>query len=168
MTRASMVNVALGVVLLALLSWLVLFAFRGVGAVPVTTSAERTAQEHTEITRAARAGTLAFLTTDHTRMDELTDEVLDHATGEFKEQYEASVDSLKEAATSEESYSKGSVEEVGLGEVTDDSASAFVAAGSEVRNKGTKGETENRSWRMKLTMTKEDGRWLISQLEFVG
>lgn len=168
MTRASLVNLLLGVMLLALLGWLVLFAFRGVGAVPVTTTAERTAQEYTDITRAARAGTLAFLTTDHTKMDELTDAVLDSATGEFKEQYEESLDSLKEAAESEESISEGRVDEVGLGEVTEDTASAFVAAGSAVRNKGTDGEVENRTWRIKLTMAKEDGRWLISRLEFVG
>jgi Mce-associated membrane protein len=37
-----------------------------------------------------------------------------------------------------------------------------------VRNKGTKGEVEDRSWRIKLTMVKEDDRWLVSQLEFVG
>ncbi len=43
-----------------------------------------------------------------------------------------------------------------------------MAAGSKVQNKGTKGKVEDRFWRIKLTMVKQGGRWLISQLEFVG
>jgi len=31
-----------------------------------------------------------------------------------------------------------------------------------------KGEVEDRSWRIKLTMVKQGSRWLVSQLEFVG
>ena len=101
-------------------------------------------------------------------MDELTSRVLAGATGDFKKQYQASLKSLKEAAVNQESFSDGQVNEVGLGEVDADSAAAFVAAGSKVRNKDTKGEVEDRSWRIKLSMVKEDGRWLVSQLEFVG
>ena len=76
--------------------------------------------------------------------------------------------SLTDAAVSQESVSTGNVEEVGLGDVDADSASVFVAAGSTVKNKGTKGEVEDRNWRMKLTMVKEGDRWLVSKLEFVG
>ena len=86
----------------------------------------------------------------------------------FKKQYKASLKSLKETAISQESISKGSVDEIGLSEVDARSASVFVAAGSKVQNKGTKGKVEDRSWRIKLTMAKEGGRWLVSQLEFVG
>ncbi|MEO6472917.1 MAG: hypothetical protein ABIR57_13100, partial [Aeromicrobium sp.] len=69
---------------------------------------------------------------------------------------------------SQKSVSKGHIDEIGLSEVDADSASVFVAAGSKVQNKGTKGEFEDRSWRIKLTMVKEGSRWLVSQLEFVG
>ena len=94
--------------------------------------------------------------------------MLDGATGDFKKQYQASLKSLKESAASQESFSTGRVDEVGLSEVDADSATVFVAAGSKVKNKGTKGKVEDRSWRIKLTMAKEGGRWLVSQLEFVG
>ncbi len=125
-------------------------------------------QQYADVTRAARSETLAFLAVDHTKMDELTKRVLDGATGEFKKQYQTSLKSLKDAAVSQESISKGRVDEIGLGEIDDDSATVFVAAGSKVQNKGTKGKVEDRSWRMKLTMAKVDNRWLVSQLEFVG
>ena len=166
--RRSVINIALAVILLALLGWLVLFAVRGAVAAPGSTPAETRAQEHADIRRAARAEALAFLTIDHTKMDQLTGQVLDGATGDFKKQYQASLEALKDSATSQESISTGRVDEVGLSEVDADSATVFVAAGSKVKNKGTKGEVEDRSWRIKLTMSKEDSRWLVSQLEFVG
>jgi Mce-associated membrane protein len=166
--RSSVINVVLAVILVSLCAWLVVFAIRGSSAAPGSTPAEERAQEFSDIRRAAREETLAFLTIDHTKMDQLTEQVLDGATGSFKKQYQASLKSLKDSAASQESFSKGQVNEVGLSEVDADSASVFVAAGSAVRNKGTKGETENRSWRIKLTMAKEGDRWLVSQLEFVG
>ncbi len=112
--------------------------------------------------------TLAFLAVDHTKMDELTKRVLAGSTGTFKKQYTASLKSLKETAVSQESISKGRVDEIGLSEVEPRSATVFVAAGSKVQNKGTKGKVEDRFWRIKLTMAKQGSRWLISQLEFVG
>jgi Mce-associated membrane protein len=166
--RSSVINAVLAVILLSLCAWLVVFAIRGSAAAPGSTPAEERAQEFSDIRRAARDETLAFLTIDHTKMDQLTEQVLDGATGSFKKQYQASLKSLKESAATQESFSKGRVNEVGLSEVDADSASVFVAAGSEVRNKGTDGKAENRSWRIKLTMAKEGDRWLVSQLEFVG
>lgn len=168
MTRTNVINAVLAVLLLALVGWLLVFAFKGGVAAPGSTPAEETAQEYSDVTRAASEATVAFLTVDHKRMDELTDRVLDKTTGEFKKEYQSSIKSLTDAAVSQESVSTGSIEEVGLGDVDADSASVFVAAGSTVKNKGTKGEVEDRSWRMKLTMAKEGDRWLVSKLEFVG
>lgn len=168
MKRISTTNAVLLVALAVLVAWLVLFAVRGSAAAPGSTPAEARAEQYADVTRAARAETLAFLAVDHKKMDQLTKRVLDGATGEFKKQYKASLKSLKEAAITQESISTGRVDQIGLGDVDDDSASVFVAASSKVQNKGTKGKVEDRSWRMKLTLAKVDSRWLVSQLEFVG
>lgn len=168
MSRRSTINAVLGVVLLGLLGWLVLFAVQGGSAAPGSTPAEERAQQYSDIRRTARDATAAFLTIDHTRMDAVTQRVLDVATGDFEKQYKSSLESLKESAETQESFADGSVAEVGLSEVDADSATAFVAAGSTVRNKSTDGKEEERSWRIKLTMVKEGDRWLVSQLEFVG
>jgi len=166
--RTSVVNAVLGVVLVALCAWLVVFVVSGDKAAPGTTPAESVASEYSDITRAARAETMAFLSVDHKKMDELTARVLEGATGTFKKQYESSVKSLKDTAIAQESISKGSVNEIGLSEVDSDAATVFVAAASKVQNKGTKGKVEDRAWRIKLSMVKQDSRWLVSQLEFVG
>lgn len=168
MSRTSTIRTVLALILVVLLVWLVLFAVRGGAAAPGNTPAEGRAADYSDVTRAARQETLAFLAVDHTKMDELTGKVLDGATGEFKKQYQSSLKSLKDAATSQESVSTGHIDEIGLSEVDATSATAFVAAASKVQNKGTKGKIEDRSWRIKLTMTKQGGHWLVSQLEFVG
>jgi len=168
MKRLSTTNAVLALILLGLCGWLALFAVRGSEAAPGSTPAEARTQEYSDIRGAARAETLAFLAIDHTRMDELTARVLSGATGTFKKQYQASLKSLKDAATSQASVSKGHVNEIGLSEVDADSATVFVAAGSKVENKGTNGKVEDRSWRIKLTMSKQGSQWLVSQLEFVG
>jgi Mce-associated membrane protein len=166
--RTSVTNAVLGVAIVGLLAWLVLFAVRGGEAAPGSTPTEELARQYSDITSAARAETMAFLEVDHTKMDELTDRVLSGATGAFKKQYKASLKSLKETAVSQESISKGSVDEIGLSEVESRAATVFVAAGSKVQNKGTNGKVEDRFWRIKLSMVKQDSRWLVSQLEFVG
>lgn len=168
MSRTTVNRTVLSVALAILCGWLVLFAVRGSAAAPGSTPAEGRAQEYADINRAVRAETLAFLAIDHTKMDALTDQVLAGATGDFKKQYKASLKSLKEAATSQESISTGHVDEIGLSEVGAKSATAFIAAGSKVQNTGTKGKIEDRSWRIRLTMVKQGSQWLASQLEFVG
>ena len=166
MTRA--LNGVLGLVVVVLVAWLVVFAVRGSVAVPGRTPAEERAHELTEIRQAAQAEAIAFLTVDYRRMDRVTDRVLAGATGAFKKQYQSSAKVLKETAVSQESLAKGYVKEIGVGTFDDDSATVFVSAGSKVTNKGTKGKAEDRTWRMRFNMTKVGDRWLVSQLEFVG
>ena len=166
MTRA--LNVVLGLIVVVLVVWLGAFAIRGSVAAPGRTPAEESSEELSDIRQAARAEAVAFLTLDHRRMDEVTARVLSGATGPFKKQYASSVKALKQAAVSQDSLAKGYVKEIGVGTFDRDSATVFVSAGSKVKNKGTKGKVEDRTWRMMFNMTKVGDRWLVSQLEFVG
>jgi len=165
-TRA--LNIVLGVIVVALVAWLVAFAVHGPAAAPGQTPAEEQAHELTELRQAARSEAVAFLTIDYRRMDEVTARVLAGATGEFKKQYTSSVKVLKQAAESQDSLAKGYVKEIGVGTIDSDSATVFVSAGSKVKNKGTKGKFEDRTWRIRFNMTRDGDRWLVSQLEFVG
>jgi Mce-associated membrane protein len=165
-TRA--LNVVLGVIVVVLVGWLLAFAIHGSVAAPGRTPAEEQAQELTDLRQAARAEAVAFLTIDYQQMDQVTDRVLAGATGSFKKQYKSSLKVLTEAAVSQDSLAKGYVKEIGVGTLDSDSATVFVSAGSKVKNKGTKGKFEDRTWRIKFDMTKAGDRWLVSQLEFVG
>ena len=166
MTRA--LNVVLGLIVVGLVLWLGAFAVHGSVAAPGRTPAEERAHELTELRQAARAETVAFLTIDYRQMDRVTDRVLAGATGTFKKQYKSSVKVLKQTAVSQDSMAKGYVKEIGVGTFDSDSGTVFISAGSKVKNKGTKGKVEDRTWRMRFDMTKVGDRWLVSQLEFVG
>jgi Mce-associated membrane protein len=165
-TRA--LNVVLGVIVVVLVAWLITFAVRGSVAAPGRTPAEERAHELTELRQAARDEAVAFLTIDYRNMDRVTDRVLAGATGAFKKQYQSSAKVLKETAVSQDSVAKGYVKEIGIGTFDSDSATVFVSAGSKVKNKGTEGKVEDRTWRMRFDMSQVGDRWLVSQLEFVS
>lgn len=167
-TRTNVTNAVLAVVLLGLLGWLLVFAFRGAVAAPGSTPAEERVQEYSDVSRAASELSLAFLSVDHERMDELTARVLSGLTGEFKKEYQSSVETIKDAVIKQESVAIARVEEVGLGEVDGDSASVFVAASSKVTSKDTKGEARNQNYQLRLAMAKVGDRWLVSKLEVLG
>jgi Mce-associated membrane protein len=125
-----------------------------------------TARQH-EVAAAARAEATAFLTVDHEDMEPLVDAVLAGATGDFAEQYASQRDTLVEEAVRTEATSRPEVVSLGVGDQDDDSATVLVAANSRVTNAGTSVEGQTRYYRLRLTLVREDDRWLTSDLEFV-
>ena len=57
---------------------------------------------------------------------------------------------------------------VGIGDIDDSDAVVFVAADSQVTNKSTKGKAQPRYYRLQVSMTHTGGKWLTSNLQFVG
>lgn len=161
------VNYVLGgvAVLLALLTGVLLAGSAG-GTSP--SPAETVSQRHAQVSDAARAETLAFLTVDYRDMDPLIEEVLDGATGEFAEEYAQAREELEASAEEERSVSTGEVRAVGVAELDKRSAVVYVAADGEVENRSTSGEPQVRPYRFELTMVREDGRWLTSGLRILG
>ena len=102
---------SLGLIVVVLVGWLGAFAVHGSVAAPGRTPAEQRAHELTEIRQAAQAEAIAFLTVDYRRMDQVTDRVLEGATGKFKKEYESSAKVLKASAVAQESVAKGYVKE---------------------------------------------------------
>lgn len=161
-------NLVLLVLALLLGGALAVLMTRGAEALPGDTEAEQASERYVDVTRAATAQVRAFLEIDHENVDEQAQLVLDGATGDFKEQYEAELDNLKQSARDQESVAEAEVLEVGLSEVSATAATVFVAANTEVVSKSTGGETRTVPWRIQLDMVLEDGRWLTSGLQFVG
>ena len=120
-----------------------------------------------DVAAAARAEALAFLTVDHEDMAPLIDAVLDGATGEFAEQYDAQRDTLTSEAVRTEATSTPEVVSLGVGDQDGDSATVLVAANSTVTNWSTAGEGQVRYYRLRLELVREGERWLTSNVEFV-
>jgi len=160
-------NIVLMVLALLLATTALLFT-RGAAATSGDSKAQALSRQYEDVTAAARAETLAFLTVDYKNMDPLIQEVLDGATGAFKSQYRRTRGTLKATARQGRSEATGKVREVGIGDIEGDTAIAFVAADGSVTNKNTDGQAQPRAYRFKLTMLRKGDKWLTSDLQLLS
>lgn len=138
-----------------------------------TDRAERTlddgeARLYQEVLSAAVRQAEAFVNVDHENLQQSIDAVRAGSTGTFREQYDASLDGLREIMQRNESVMTGEVIAAGVVAADRDDATVLVATTGTVANTETGGEEQQRNLRLQLVLVREDGRWLTSDLQFVG
>ncbi|MFF7788854.1 hypothetical protein [Streptomyces sp. NPDC007991] len=124
-------------------------------------------QRRQGILAAARQSALNFTSLDYRHYDRDSANVLAGATGEFKKQFTAQTNQLTKLVAQNKSVSQGQVLEAGIVRSDEDSARVLVVADSKVTNTAAP-EGEARTYRLQLDLVHEDGRWLTSDVEFVG
>ncbi|GGU17523.1 hypothetical protein GCM10010244_50160 [Streptomyces coeruleorubidus] len=124
-------------------------------------------QRRQGILAAARQSALNFTSLDYRHYDRDSANVLAGATGEFKKQFTAQTDQLTKLVAQNKSVSQGQVLEAGIVRSDEDSARVLVVADSKVSNTAAP-EGEARTYRLQLDLVHKDGRWLTSDVEFVG
>jgi Mce-associated membrane protein len=156
-------TLALAGLVLAAVACAVLIAL----TVPRLSDAEQADARRTEVLQAARQQAVNFTTLDYQHLDRDLGRVLRGATGQFRAQFQAGTKDLKELVTANKAVSDGQVLEAGI--VTDDADSArvLVVADSTVTNTGDP-KPQKRHYRMQMDLVLKDGRWLVSDLQFVG
>lgn len=117
--------------------------------------------------RAAKQSALNLTSIDNREFDEDVERVLEGSTGAFKTDFEARSKDLESVLTENQVVSQGKVIEAGLVRDDERTATALVVVDSEVRNTAAP-EGRVNTYRMRLELELVDGRWLTSQLEFVG
>lgn len=135
--------------------------------VPRLSDASAREQRRTEILAAARQHAVNFTTLDYRRLERDLGRVLEGATGKFRRQFRAGTADLTELVTRNQAVSRGEVLEAGI--VTDDADSArvLVVADSTVTNTAET-QPQKRHYRLQLDLVRQGGRWLVSDLQFVG
>ncbi len=172
--RAAPVLLAVLLVLMALVlvATLVVLLGRAADAGPTASSpGSRSAtlrRSYAEATRAARTETEAFLGVDYRAPGPAIAKVLTGATGDFKQQYAAGRARLERSAQRSRAVSTGTATSLGVSDLGPTAATVLVAADARVTNRSTKGAVESRYYRLRLTLVKQGGTWLTSDLEFVG
>jgi Mce-associated membrane protein len=162
-SRRSGRLLALAALALAAVACLVLVSL----TLPRLSAAQEREERRTEVLQAARQAAVNFTTLDYRRLDRDLGRVLDGATGEFRTQFEAGTQDLAELVTANQAVSRGEVLEAGIVTADEDSARVLVVADSTVTNTaGT--EPQKRHYRLQLDLVRDDGRWLVSDLQFVG
>ncbi|CAL9624611.1 putative protein [Streptomyces sp. enrichment culture] len=119
------------------------------------------------ILAAARQSALNFTSLDYRHYDRDSANVLAGATGDFKKQFTAQTEQLTKLVAQNKSVSQGQVLEAGIVRSDENSARVLVVADSKVTNTAVPGG-EARTYRLQLDLVHKDGRWLTSDVEFVG
>ncbi|MCF1596136.1 hypothetical protein [Streptomyces muensis] len=120
-----------------------------------------------DILAAARQSALNFTSLDYRHYDRDSANVLSSATGDFKKQFTAQTRQLTELVAANKSVSEGQVLEAGIVRSDENSARVLVVADSKVTNTAVP-RGEARTYRLQLDLLYRDGRWLTSDVEFVG
>ncbi|WP_266522564.1 hypothetical protein [Streptomyces canus] len=124
-------------------------------------------QRRQDLLAAARQSALNFTSLDYRHYDRDSANVLESATGDFKKQFAAQTEELTQLVAQNKSVSEGQVLEAGVVRSDEHSARVLVVADSRVTNTAApKGEA--RTYRLQLDLVHRDGRWLTSDVEFVG
>ncbi|MBT2417396.1 hypothetical protein J7F01_20805 [Streptomyces sp. ISL-22] len=124
-------------------------------------------QRRQDVLAAARQSALNFTSLDYRHYDRDSANVLAGATGDFKKQFAAQMGQLTDLVAENKSVSEGQVLEAGIVRSDEDSARVLVVADSKVTNTAVP-QGEARTYRLQLDLVHKDGRWLTSDVEFVG
>ncbi|PKW07492.1 Mce-associated membrane protein [Streptomyces sp. 1222.5] len=131
--------------------------------------ADQRAAEHRrqDVLSAARQSALNFTSLDYRHYDRDSGNVLKGATGDFKKQFAAQTEQLTKLVAQNKSVSEGQVLEAGIVRSDARSARVLVVADSKVTNTAAP-EGQARTYRLQLDLVRVDGRWLTSDVAFVG
>ncbi|WP_246593931.1 hypothetical protein [Streptomyces auratus] len=124
-------------------------------------------QRNQDILAAARQSAVNFTSLDYRHYDRDSKNVLKGATGDFKKQFTTQTKELTKLVTDNKSVSEGHVLEAGIAKAGATSAQVLVVADSKVTNLAAP-QGQARNYRLQLDLVLEGGRWLTSNLEFVG
>lgn len=126
-------------------------------------------QEHYgEVLRAATAQAEAFVNIDYRSAEDSYAKVAEGATGDFRDQYDTSRDSVTQVLTDNESVMTGDVLWAGVSTLDRDSATVLVATSGTVSNTQTENQPVARNFRLQLELERVGDRWLTADLVFVG
>jgi len=117
---------------------------------------------------AATAEAEAFINIDYRHAQESIAGVARGATGKFRQQYDTSSEGVTRVLRRNRSVMDGKVVSAGVVDVGRDSATVIVATSGTVANTRTGNKPVERSYRLQLHLVRAGGRWLTSDLQFVG
>ena len=155
-------------VLFAVLALVAVAALVGTGVLaPRISAASARDDRRAEVLHVARQQAINFTTLDYRHLNRDLARVLAGSTGDFRKQFQAGVKDLTTLFATNKVVSTGAVLDAGLVSSDSDSARVLVVADSTVVNTASP-KGDKRHSRIQLDLVRHDGRWLVSDLTFVG
>ena len=120
----------------------------------------------TELLQAGRQGAVNLTTIDYVRAEADVQRVLDASTGVFRADFKSRSSAFIDVVKSAQSKSTGTVTEAAVESVDGESGQVLVVVSVSTTTRGVD-DAAPRYWRMRLTVTKDDGDAKVSKVEFV-
>ncbi|MGW4774048.1 hypothetical protein ACWEO2_39165 [Nocardia sp. NPDC004278] len=115
----------------------------------------------------ARRIAVQLVSLNHTSAKQNLDTIAADSTGSFRDQWDKISGNFASVLQSGQVESTGEIKESGIVAIDDDHATVLTAVTSVVKNTEAP-EGQQRVYRMKMTLDHNDGRWLVSNVEFVA
>lgn len=129
----------------------------------------RTEDAHQQATAAARQAAVDFMSISAATVDADIERITGRATGDFRAEFTRGSAQVRKAVLENKVDAKGTVLRTGLVAGDTRTATVLVAVDATVKNKGAPdGRLSHYRVRVGLTKDEQSGRWLVSQLQFVG
>ncbi len=153
-------------------AWLLLVLLLGALTAAGVFGWQRFDQQQTEAARqqalaAARQDTVDFVSISAATVDRDLQRISDHATGEFKDEFTQDKAQVRAAVLENKVDSRGSALRAAIVSASRRTAIVLVAVDATVKNTNAP-DGRLSHYRIQVTMANQSGRWLISQLTFVG
>ena len=116
---------------------------------------------------AARQDTVDFVSISAATVDRDLQRISDNATGEFKDEFTQDTAQVRAAVVENKVASRGSALRAAIVSASRRTAIVLVAVDATVKNTNAP-DGRLSHYRIQVTMANQSGRWLISQLTFVG
>lgn len=116
---------------------------------------------------AARQVAVNLLSLDYRTIDRDIDRVLNGTTGQFRDQFASRTGVVEQVLPEAEAASEAQIHSAGVSSMDGDSAEVMLIADATVRNANQE-EPRNVHYRLSLTVERQDGRWLVSEVRYIG
>ncbi len=122
-------------------------------------------QHANEFIETAKQGVVAMTSLDFTNVNDQLRSILDNATGAFRDDLATRADDFIKVAQTSKVIAKGTVTAAGVESMTDDSAVVLVVGSEQVTNAA--GNQQPRTFRFRVTVTRDGDARKVSKLEYV-
>lgn len=123
-------------------------------------------QKEAEFIAGAKQGVVFMTSLDFNRAKQDVQRVIDNSTGEFRDDFQQRAAEFTKVVEQSKVVTEGTVNAAAIESMDGHSAQVLVSATSRVTN-GTGNPDEPRPWRLRVTVTEEDGQYKMSKVEFV-
>lgn len=129
-------------------------------------TADQDGEQAAAFAAAARQELINLTSFDFNHAREDVQRVIDNSTGEFRDDFQSRADDFTAVVEQSKVVTEGKVNAAAVESIDNDSAVVLVAASSNITNAAGAKE-DPRTWRMRMTVTREGDQYKVSKVEMV-